>query len=52
MRKLIIILLGTVFLVSCKKEEVINDTTTPLFIRVDAVHLDNQVISSDIIYLK
>lgn len=52
MRKLIVLLLGTVLLVSCTKEEVINDTTPPVFIKVDAVHLDGQVISSDIIYLK
>ena len=52
MRKLIIVLLGTVLLVSCRKEEVINNTVSPLFIKVDAIHLDSQVISSDIIYLK
>jgi hypothetical protein len=52
MRKLIIILLGTVLLVSCRKEKIVNDTSAPLFIKVDAVHSDGQVISSDIIYLK
>lgn len=53
MRKLAILLLGTVLLVSCRKEEkIVNVATTPLLVKVDAVHSTGEIISTNVVYLR
>lgn len=53
MKILAILLLGTAFLVSCRKEEkTIDVTTTPLFVKVEAVHSTGEVVTTNIIYIK
>ena len=53
MKKLAILLVGIVLLVSCRKEEkTINVTTTPLFVKVDAVHSTGEVVTTEIVYIK
>lgn len=54
MRKVIIsLLLGTILLVSCTKENVSKEASkTPLFVKVEAVHLDGQIITSNVILVR
>lgn len=53
MKKLAILLVGTILLVSCHKEEkTVNVTTTPLFVKVDAVHSTGEIISTEIVFIK
>lgn len=53
MKKLAILLVGIVLLVSCHKEEkTVDVTTTPLFVKVDAVHSTGEIISTNVVYVK
>ena len=54
MKKIIIsLLLGTVLLVSCNKENVSKEVSkTPLFVKVEAVHLTGEIITSNVILVR
>lgn len=53
MKKLAILLVGTILLVSCRKEtKTVEIPTTPLFVKVDAVHSTGEIISTEIVFIK
>jgi hypothetical protein len=53
MKKIIIfLLLGSLTVVSCTKQNEINETTIPVQLKVQAVDKDNTVIESNILLIK
>jgi hypothetical protein len=54
MKKLITLIFGTILFVSCNKDQNLTKETSknPLFVKVEAVHLDGQIITSNIILVR
>jgi uncharacterized lipoprotein NlpE involved in copper resistance len=51
-KTIILLLLISLTVVSCSKQNELNDTVTPVMLKVQAVDNDNTVTESDIISIK
>jgi hypothetical protein len=52
-KALLFLLLGTITLVSCNKEEIKTETSLkPALIKVDAIHNDGSIVTSNVILVR